>query len=179
MTCGCRVDITWHVTRAPVAADSEMGPDILRLCHTCRTVRPIRAKHCRSVSIRKYLDIYIELCNISVQDLWPVRGAVWSPLPLHLQLCWPQEQVSHCNSASLHLSPIYTSTGAGSWCSLSPWPSTAPSPSSSPATASRWRAGGSYTSSDLSRPSSSVASAGCSPDSRWFFYDLNIFAVTQ
>ena len=30
-----------------ISADSEMGPDILRLCHTCRTVRPIRAKHCR------------------------------------------------------------------------------------------------------------------------------------
>jgi len=28
-------------------ADNEMGPDILRLCHTCRSVRPLRAKHCR------------------------------------------------------------------------------------------------------------------------------------
>ena len=53
------------MTRAPVAADSEMGPDILRLCHTCRTVRPIRAKHCRSVSTDGiYIDIYI-ICNFS------------------------------------------------------------------------------------------------------------------
>merc|ERR1711874_159652 len=28
-------------------ADSSLGPDILRLCHTCRSVRPLRAKHCR------------------------------------------------------------------------------------------------------------------------------------
>jgi len=28
-------------------ADNNLGPDILRLCHTCRSVRPLRAKHCR------------------------------------------------------------------------------------------------------------------------------------
>lgn len=26
---------------------SHKGPDILKLCHTCRAVRPLRAKHCR------------------------------------------------------------------------------------------------------------------------------------
>ena len=26
---------------------SNRGPDILRLCHSCRVVRPLRAKHCR------------------------------------------------------------------------------------------------------------------------------------
>ena len=26
---------------------NQRGPDILRLCHTCRVVRPLRAKHCR------------------------------------------------------------------------------------------------------------------------------------
>ena len=26
---------------------NQRSPDILRLCHTCRVVRPLRAKHCR------------------------------------------------------------------------------------------------------------------------------------
>jgi len=28
-------------------SEFDLGPDILRLCHTCRSVRPLRAKHCR------------------------------------------------------------------------------------------------------------------------------------
>ena len=152
------------MTRAPVAADSEMGPDILRLCHTCRTVRPIRAKHCRSVSTDGiYIDIYI-ICNFSrICDRCVAQFDHHCP---YIYNCVGLRNRSAI--ASLHLSStcIYTSAGAGSWCSLSPWPSTAPSLSSSPATASPWRAGGSYTSSDLSRPSSSAALAGCSPDLR-------------
>ena len=152
------------MTRAPVAADSEMGPDILRLCHTCRTVRPIRAKHCRSVSTDGiYIDIYI-ICNFSrICDRCVAQFDHHCP---YIYNCVGLRNRSAIASLHLCIYPPPASTGAGSWCSLSPWPSTAPSLSSSPATASRWRAGGSYTSSDLSRPSSSVASAGCSPDSR-------------
>jgi len=32
---------------AAANASDDAGPDILRLCHTCRSVRPLRAKHCR------------------------------------------------------------------------------------------------------------------------------------
>jgi len=35
----------WKSHRANASDDA--GPDILRLCHTCRSVRPLRAKHCR------------------------------------------------------------------------------------------------------------------------------------
>lgn len=60
-----------------------------RLCHSCRCLRPLRAKHCR-ICNRCVQVIRNDLILVATKNI-QILPVVRSSLPIHLQLCRSQE----------------------------------------------------------------------------------------